>query len=394
MPAKIERCVAEVMKKQGLSKERAWAICTAAMDSGMLFDKDQASDAKIDSSTGFLTSPVTLARVGVQHYMGFELGLTDRAMDRIGVYRPASEVFHHDSVSSFTNLVVTDDHPTELVTIDNVKKLQTGTVSHVEVGDKSLSGMITITDAGQISKIKDGKLEVSVGYTNELKPESGVFDGEKYEFIQTKIRANHLAIVDAGRCGPACKIVMDNKKKEQIVKITIDGIEYDVEDKQLAQAIQKQQAAHDAEKEAFKKKEEEAEEEKEAMKKDKDKAEAAKDAMAKTVLDDAAINSLVAERAKLLTTAGRILGDKMPECMDCPKEIKTAVIDNVLDMGDLSGKSMDYVDAAYDMAVTKAAKDKESLDSLAKDFLTKDGKKVSRGSARNAYMKDQLGMEV
>ena len=68
----------------------------------------------------------------------------------------------------------------------------------------------------------------------------------------------------------------------------------------------------------------------------KEKAEATKDALEKTVLDDEAINTLVSERAELLSTAKTILGDKMPECIDCPKEIKTAVIDHVLDMGDLS----------------------------------------------------------
>lgn len=362
-----------------------------AADNGIILGDRIPFEVIEDDTTGFLTSKVKLARTGVQHYLGFELGLVDRALEKIGVLRHSDEVFHPDSIKSFVNLVVTNNHPAGLVDVDNVKKLQMGTVSGVEfdIDENLLSGIVTITDKAQIKKLKDGKVEVSVGYTNDLIPKKGTHDGVEYEFAQTNIRANHLAIVDAGRCGPACKITMDNKK-EKPVKILIDGIEYDVENAQLAQAIQKQQTAFDAENEGLKEKLKKSEEDKEEMEKKKDKAEASKDAMAKTVLDDSAINTLVSERAKLLTTAQGILKDKMPECTDCPREIKTAVIDAVLDMGDLSAKSVDYIDAAYDMAVKKAAKAKDTLDDLGKDFQTKDGKKVTRESARQGYMKDQL----
>ena len=375
------------------AKEKALAVGRAikAADKGLILGDAEVFKATEDKTTGFLTSKVKLARTGVQHYMGFELGLADRALEKVGVLRHSDEVFHPDSIKSFVNLIVTNNHPNELVGVDNVKKLQMGTVSEVSedrVGEV-LSGIVTITDKDQIKKLKDGKVEVSVGYENDLIPKKGIHDGVKYEFAQTKIRANHLAIVDAGRCGPACKITMDNKK-EKPVKITIDGIEYDVEDAQLAQAIRNQQTSFDAENEGLKEKLKKSEEDKEEMEKKKDKAEASKDAMAKTVLDDSAINTLVSERATLLTTAQGILKDKMPECTDCPKEIKTAVIDAVLDMGDLSTKSADYIDAAYDLAVKKAAKAKDTLDDLGKDFQTKDGKKVTRESARQGYMKDQL----
>jgi hypothetical protein len=396
MPAKLESCVKQVMSEQGISKERAFAICTASLeaaDAGLIIDSATTLKAKVDPVTGFLTAPVVLARIGVQHYMGYELGLKDRALEKIGVFRPPEEVFHDESVASFVNLVVTDDHPSGAVTVDNVKKLQVGTVSHVKPNKTILAGLATITDKDQIAKAEDGKVEVSVGYSNELQERKGTYDGVKYEFVQTKIRANHLAIVDAGRCGSACKITTDHNKKEKpMIKITIDGISFDVEDEQLAQAIQKQQATHDAEKEAMEKKKKEDEEEIEKLKKEKDKEEAAKDAALSSKLSDADISALVTERAELLTTAKKILGDKMPECNDCPKEIKAAVIDKVLDLGDLSSKSMDYVDAAYDMAVKQADKAKESLEKLGDDFLKDtDGKEITRDSAREAYLKE---MEV
>ena len=357
-----------------------------ASANGLILGDRAIFKATLDETTGFLTAPVNLSRTGVQEYYGFELGLEDRALDTIGVLRSPDEVFNDDSINSFTNLVITDDHPDGFVTTDNVKDLQVGTVSGISKLGETLVGVATITDKDQIKKMKDGKLEVSVGYSNELKEKSGVLDGVKYEFVQTNIRANHLAIVDAGRCGRMCKITID-KGRIKPVKITIDGIDFDVENDQLAQAINNQQKSFDAEKKAMQKKVDEAEEEKEEIKKDKDKAEATADALKKSTLDDDAINVLVSDRASLISKASLILGDKMPECTDCPKEIKGAVIDKVLDMGDLSGKSIDYIDAAYDMAVKQYDKASKGVKKLEDDFLTdKDGNEITRDSARDGYI--------
>jgi len=386
--------IEDIMKQYGLSKEEALPILKSA-DKALLFDDSQTFKAIIDKVTGFLTAPVILARTGVQQYMGYELGLKDRLMEKIGVMRPAKEVFHPDSIKSFVNLIVTDDHPTEIVTIDNVKKLQKGQVSEVIRIDEVLSGVTTITDKDQIKKIQEGKVEVSVGYSNNLKEEKGTFDGVDYEFIQTDIKANHLAIVDAGRCGSACKLTMDhNKKESSMFTITIDGIQYKVEDVQLGQALQNQQKAHDAEVEGLKKKLTEEEEEKEKMKKEKDEAEAKKDALEKEKMSDSDLSDLISERAALLVQAKAILGDKMPECTDCPQEIKTAVIDHILPDMELDGKSKDYINAAYDMAIKKTVKANDSLKKLEGDFIKdKEGNKITRESAREKYMKDQLNLE-
>lgn len=347
--------------------------------------------AKLDDTTGFLTAPVTLARVGVQHYYGVELGLADRASDKIGVFRPPGEVFDEESINSFVNLVSTDDHPSMPVTTSNVNVLQVGMVSGVEAqkDDGVLNGVVTITNKAVISKIKDGKIEVSVGYSHELKEEKGVYKGIDYDFVQTNIRANHLAIVDAGRCGSACKITLDHKKEKSMVT-TIDGIEYNIEDTQLAQAIKKQQAAYDAEVENLKKEKEKADEEKEEMKKEKDKAEAAKDSLMAEAskFSDDAITKMVSDKAILLSTAKNILGDKMPECVGCDMEIKAAVVDHVNGL-DVSGKSEEYINAAYDMAIAKAEKTKDKIKKLNDDFQ-KDTK-ANRQTAHEKYVADHLG---
>lgn len=389
------------MKKFEFAKDKApeyleFLSKGKAADKGLILGDRKPLKAILDTETGFLTAPVKLARTGVQVYYGFELGLLDRALDKIGVFRPAEEVFHPDSVASFTNLVVTDDHPEEMVTVDNVKKLQVGTVSEVVTDQDNLvlDGVATITDKDQIKKIKDGKKEVSVGYAYELVSKKGKHLGEDYEFIQKDIRANHLAIVDAGRCGPACRINMDNKTKENTVKITILGIDYDVTDDNLVQAIQNQQKAFDAEKKKSEKELDELEEKNKNLEKEKEKAEGAKDAAEKMVIGKDALNKIVSDRAILVAEAKAMLGDKMLDCTDCPKELKAAVIDKVLDLGDLSAKSEDYIDAAYDMALKQNKKASDSIEKLGDDFKTKDGKTVTRESARDGYIKDQLKIEA
>lgn len=402
MPAKLKRCVEQIMKKQGVSKERAFAICTAALD-GITYDANSVLKATIDDVTGFLTAPVTLARTGVQYYMGYELGLTDRAMDKIGVFRSPEQVFHADAVSSFENMVVTNDHPSVLVNIDNVKDLQTGQVSSITKLDNTIVGVVTITDKSLIKKIQSGKKEVSVGYLNDLKESAGEYQGDKYEFIQTNIKGNHLAIVDAGRCGPACKLTIDDLGGKHMI-ITIDGKKITVEDESLAQAILNDQAAYetnlklkDADIEKAKKEKDEEEAEKLKAMKEKDKAEAAKDALINDSLTADQTDLLVQDRAILIADARLILGDKYPkDCKSCDTEIKAAVITHVMEDVDLSGKSKDYIAAMYDMAVKKHKKGQKSVDTLVKDLLKdKDGNPITRDSARNKYMSDMgLNQEV
>ncbi len=355
-------------------------------------DKSPISKATFDETSGFLTAPVTLSRIGVQEYFGFELDSGLEPSKKYGVFRSPHEVFDKDSVKTFINLVGTDDHPSVPVTLSNVKDLQVGSVSGVEgsADGKTLEGVLTLTDAVAIQKVRDGKAEVSVGYAHELVAEKGTFEGIDYDFVQKNIKANHLAIVDAGRCGSACKITID-RKESPVEKVTIDGIEYEVDSPQLAQAIRKQQSTFDADKEELEKKAGKADEEKEEMKKEKDKAEAAKDSLAadaKSKYSDDAISKMVTDKALLLESARGILGDKMPECTSCDKEIKAAVVDSVNGI-DVSGKSDDYIDAAYDMAIAKHKEASDSVGKLNKDF-GKDNKTTTRGDAQAKYVSDHL----
>ena len=148
---------------------------------------------------------VPVARTGTQDYLPQELGLPPtRGPDLISVFRPEEEVFSPATIASFEGMPVTNDHPPEGVDTSNIRALQKGHAHNVRRGtgeeaDLLLADLI-ITDPYLIRLImEEGKREISCGYTYELCEENG-------EYIQRKIRGNHVAVVDAGRAGPRVSI--------------------------------------------------------------------------------------------------------------------------------------------------------------------------------------------
>ena len=145
---------------------------------------------------------VPVARTGIQDYLPEELGLPGSSF--ISVYRPEEEVFSPETVASFEGMPVTNDHPPDGVDVSNIRALQKGHAHNVRrgTGDESdlLLADLIITDPKLIDLILDeGKREISCGYTYELCEENG-------QYIQRKIRGNHVAVVDAGRAGPRVSI--------------------------------------------------------------------------------------------------------------------------------------------------------------------------------------------
>ena len=121
----------------------------------------------------------------------------------IEVLRPEEEVFSPETIASFEGMPVTNNHPPDGVDIENIRRLQAGHAHNVRRGtgpdsDLLLADLI-ITDPHLIDQILSGKREISCGYTYELCEENG-------QYIQRRIRGNHIAVVDAGRAGPRVSI--------------------------------------------------------------------------------------------------------------------------------------------------------------------------------------------
>ena len=158
------------------------------------------------TADGYLVADARIVRTGIQIYGGSEVGKPD--MPTVRVWRPEAEVFHKDSLASFSHIPVTDDHPKESVTATNWKDLAVGETSDEVLRDgHRLRIPLIVKDAAAIAKVQSGKRELSAGYTCDLSFEDGVTpEGEAYDAVQRNIRANHLAIVQRGRAGTEFRI--------------------------------------------------------------------------------------------------------------------------------------------------------------------------------------------
>lgn len=183
---------------------------------------------EICPDSGFLRAIGICARSGIQEYLGYELGLSGEDANKVfNVYRPKDEVVA--SLSSYNGAIVTDEHPQGgLVLTEDAKELTKGNVSEANGferdGEYYIIAKTTITDSDLIQKIKEGKRELSAGYSRDLIAEVGEHNGTPYQYVQRNIKVNHVAVVEAGRCGNTCKINLDKKGKTMDgIKIQMDG---------------------------------------------------------------------------------------------------------------------------------------------------------------------------
>ena len=161
---------------------------------------DRLSPNMAKTPEGFLICRnVPIARTGYQEYLESELVEDGDPTEIVSVYRSPKEVFDRATLASFEGKPVTNGHPSVDVSLKNYSRLARGHVQHVRMGtgpdaDKIVADLY-ITDPELIDEIKNGKRQVSAGYYA-----LDVRDGLG-RICQTKIRGNHVAVVDEGRAG-------------------------------------------------------------------------------------------------------------------------------------------------------------------------------------------------
>jgi hypothetical protein len=353
---------------------------------------------------GFLRCSALITRTGVFEYQ-------DADGNTWGEYREAEEVFDGDSLDSFRMVVVTDDHPAAMVDSSNVRDVQVGHVgSDVRRDGDFVRASLTITDPEVIRSINDGKVELSCGYFAQVVQDPGVApDGTPYTSRQTKIRGNHLALVDQGRAGPECRLQLDARDaitredilmpkkqntKRKDAKVIVGGVEFDVPD-EVAEAMSEMSEKIEEQAAELAKLEEPAAEmpesemsEGESMEseavveaEDGDKPEPAADAEHEAMKNDhlnakldtmqAKLDTLEAQlaesrsnegqridaRVNLVATCRRIIGDDLRTDGVSEVDLQKQVIAhcNPSMKAKLDGKSADYVRAAFEMALEHEA---------------------------------------
>lgn len=146
-----------------------------------------------------------LSCVGVFPYLGKDI---PGAPDPSAVYyvlRPEEELSDPACIESFKLLPWVDEH-TLLGEgyVDAEQKGVHGTIGEsVYYKDGYLRGNIKVFSAMLDQLIKSGKKELSCGYRCVYEYSPGVYNGRSYDYIQRKIRGNHLALVEEGRMGPS-----------------------------------------------------------------------------------------------------------------------------------------------------------------------------------------------
>lgn len=321
------------------------------------------------TADGYLIATAKCVRTGIQIYTGDEVGKPEMA--QVCVYRSADQVFAQDSLQSFSHAPITVNHPTVAVTADNWKELAVGEVSTAAKQDGVwVSLPLIFKDASAIASLESGKRELSAGYVCELDFTPGITaDGHAYDAQQRSIKINHLALVDRARAGSQARIgdgvetwgaspIQDaTPEKEPLMTlktVTVDGIPIEVTDQGATVIATLQQRIADAAKTAADTATSTA-----AIIAAKEKDIATKDAeidaLKAKVVDGAALDKLVADRAALCSVASKIAPTvKLDGLADA--DIKKAVVTAKLGDAAVAGKSADYVNARFDILAEDAAK--------------------------------------
>ncbi|NJR75231.1 MAG: DUF2213 domain-containing protein [Scytonema sp. CRU_2_7] len=192
------------------------------------------------TAEGFLKVDAIFTRTGVFEYRN------DDGTIRKELRHP-DDVLKSDSLASMEMLPITFNHPKErVVDVENARKLQIGfTGQKINIDGENIKGTVVITDKDSINAIEnEGIQELSLGYNVVLIKEDGDFKGQRFDYRQTEIKYNHLALVPKGRAGVS-KLILDsvdavqtetenkqdsNQQKEHnmtMVKKNLDGILYE-----------------------------------------------------------------------------------------------------------------------------------------------------------------------
>ena len=344
----------------------------------MLFTDSVTVSGTRRTTNGYLIVDARFARTGIQDYAGSEMGRAD--LDTVRVYRPESEVFSDRAMGSFAHRPVTNDHPPAMVTAANWRDYAVGSTGDTVTRDgEHVRIAFTLMDGATIGDVEAGKRELSAGYMAAIDWTPGVSpQGEAYDAVMGQITGNHLAIVTRGRAGATCRIGDSWGQSSQSEKptmadttraVVVDSVSYQMTD-QAAQLVEKlTRDLADASSKVTSRDGQLA-----ALKSDHEKALGTKDAEASALkgqleakdgeiaglkaklADTASIDALIVQREATIVGARRILGDSFDPKGKSDADIRRAAVVKRLGDAQATGKSDEYVTAAFDTLTVTAAK--------------------------------------
>jgi len=165
------------------------------------------SDQEILETEGFISVPAVIAAPGIQEYMN-----DDGSVTRVLV--PQETLVDPSWLASVAQAPITDEHPKEPVTPDNVKRYSIGNVGDVVEYDTKRGVVVRmiLRDRMAIDAVKSRrKVDTSPAYYADYDDTPGVHpEFGAYDRIQIKRRAtNHVAHCTQGR-GEQARLLLDS----------------------------------------------------------------------------------------------------------------------------------------------------------------------------------------
>jgi hypothetical protein len=330
---------------------------------------------------GYLVGKAVFTRTGIFQYQRADGSIYNEL-------RTSEEVFSQDSINSFKLKPVTNNHPEEKVDVDNIKNYQVGNIGEDLKRDGSnLVGSVIITDSQTIKDIENGKRELSLGYTVELIKEDGEFEGQQYEFKQTNIRGNHLAIVYQARAGRQARLNLDGQ--DAVCVNNINNNNNKMSEKDNSKDLQSKIDTLEENKADLSKKIGEMQIKIDSLEGERDALKEKIDSISKKDNSEE-IASLVKARKELEKTAESILNKDLSEKTD--SEIMLEVIKENSELK-MDGKSEEYIKATFDAVVNLKAKADDNLSNQNKLFELKSDSVADKTSS-SLSLSDQINNNV
>lgn len=328
------------------------------MDIVKRYDRFRLPGSIKRTDEGFIAADPVVTRTGV-----FKYQMPDGTV-RLELRTP-EEVFDADSLASAKMIPITNLHPTEFVTPENVGDLGIGmTGENVRRDEDTVRVPVKITNKDGVEAVEGGRLQLSLAYKCQVERKDGEFGGEKYTHVQRRIRYNHLALCDKARAGAQATLRLDaadavmieighhksdlrKETRKMPGKVRLDsGIEYEcppeVEAAYEAKTVEGAEAA--MKRDELRKSLDTLQGEHDALKKEKEE------------LEKQDSSEAIAEGAKarvaLLEAVKPMLGEEDAKKADAmsDKELQIAAIKAGDEKFDAEGKSDDYLAARFDAA--------------------------------------------
>jgi hypothetical protein len=226
-----------------------------------------------------------------------------------------------------------------------VGHVRAGSIARHDDGERVRAHFVLGREDGISAVEKRTHTELSSGYTMTIDPTPGEWNGQRYDQAQTKIRYNHVAMLEPGRgrMGRECRLdaageeILTIEDEIETMKIKIAGKEYSTEAEAQA-AITALEARADA-------------------------AEAQNKTLTETVARHDAEAAKV-KRSALEASAKKVLGETFDASKLSDREVRVAVIKRADSAFDDKDRDDVYVEARFDATLATSSKATAVIDAL------------------------------